>query len=291
MAQTNIIDVRDEQPRYSTNITEYKYSRKSPGSAVQRDVVGVYRLPLPVSIPDDRYSADTNDFNLAEVGTTLDILREGSVGQSIGELIGIAGTATVVGTGLATAISTLVGKSKKSTDAASGALDRAGAILGSAAVALPFVGAYGGVVRNPHTALLFNKMNLRDFNLTFKISPRNQQQSREVDFLIKRLKVAMHPSYNDTFGRYALDYPSLFRVEFNPLPYEGYPKIDFSFMTSFDVSISEQGNVMYRDGYPAFFTIKMNLKEIDMKTRESFGVGGQQQITTSGLSQFEQQVT
>lgn len=259
-------DVRDEQPRYSTKITEYKYSRQAPGSRTQRNVIGIYNLPLPAAIPEDHYSAVTSDFNLGEIGSAIDTMREGFAGRSLGEQLATAGAGSIVGAGIASAVATAMGRRGGVTDA----VDRVSGLTVAAAAALPYVGAYGGVTRNPHTALLFQGMQLRTFTLDFRISPRDQGKSRELDALIKRMKISMHPSYNSTFNLFALDYPSLFKVEFVSLPHEGYPKIDFSFVTDINVSTSQQGNVMYRDGYPAFVNLRIQLKEIDMKTRESF---------------------
>lgn len=259
-------DVRDEQPRYSTKITEYKYSRQAPGSRTQRNVIGIYNLPLPAAIPEDHFSAVTQDFDLIEIGSAIDTIGEGFAGRSVAEQVLATGVAAGVGAGIASAIASAMGKRGGVTDA----VERVSGLAVAGAAALPYVGAYGGVTRNPHTALLFKGMQLRTFTLDFRISPRDQGKSREIDALIKRMKVAMHPSYNSTLNLFALDYPSLFKVEFVALPHEGYPKIDFSFITDINVSTSQQGNVMYRDGYPSFINLRLQLKEIDMKTRESF---------------------
>jgi hypothetical protein len=70
-----------------------------------------------------------------------------------------------------------------------------------------------GLARNPHTALLFNGVDLRNFTFNWRFSPRSQAQSQKLNTIINTIKRAMHP--NLTLGGFALDYPNLFTIEFN----------------------------------------------------------------------------
>ena len=166
-------------------------------------------------------------------------------------------------------LSKLTGVASRATDAALGA-----AVAGATAAA-PFVGAYQGVTRNPHTALIFDGMGLRQFNFTFRLAPRNESESIQLNNTLNMFKLRMHPSYNSTLNSYALDYPFLFTVDFVGFSknIEGIPRVGPSFLTNLSVSNSGQGNAFFKNGMPAIVDVQMAFKEIDMKTRETW-IGG-----------------
>ena len=53
-----------------------------------------------------------------------------------------------------------------------------------------------GVVRNPNVEVLFQSMELRTFDLTFKMSPFDDQDSLRIEAIIKIFKQAMLPQYS-----------------------------------------------------------------------------------------------
>jgi len=245
--------------KYKTRIESYEYRRERPGKAspTVRNQNIVF-FPLPMQMPDDHYSANVKDFDLAEIGTTIDTFRDFG-GSTLSEKIG----AVALTGGLAAA------SLSKLTGFASGATDKAAAALAGGAAALPFLGAYQGVARNPHTALIFDGMGLRQFNFTFRIAPRNEEESIQLNNTIRMLKLRMHPSYSNTLNSYALDYPFLFTVNFSGFEnIEGVPTVAPSFMTNLSVNNATQGNVFFKNGMPAIVDVQMSFKEIDMKTRE-----------------------
>ena len=56
-------------------------------------------------------------------------------------------------------------------------------------------GSISGVVRNPNVELLFQKMNLRTFDLTFKMAPYSKKDATNIMEIIKTFKKAMLPQY------------------------------------------------------------------------------------------------
>ena len=63
-----------------------------------------------------------------------------------------------------------------------------------------------GVARNPNVEVLFQSMELRTFDLTFKMSPFDDQDALRIEAIIKIFKQAMLPQYNlgegvSVFGR------------------------------------------------------------------------------------------
>ena len=57
-------------------------------------------------------------------------------------------------------------------------------------------GGISGVVKNPNVELLFQKMNLRTFDLTFKMSPYDAEETENIQRICQTFKKAMLPSYD-----------------------------------------------------------------------------------------------
>ncbi|CAB5221154.1 hypothetical protein UFOVP247_94 [uncultured Caudovirales phage] len=272
-----IYDYRDDKNGYCTRITEYEYYRPTPGSDAKRNPKNFYILPLPENLPNEHFSADIQGFDLGEIGSSVDVMGRGFSDASTVEKIATMATGAAGITAMMRAIGLKAGGSI--TDAAAGA----GA---AAAIALPFASAYGGSTRNPHTAMIFNKMQMRSFQLAFRLSPRNKEQSRRLDTILKMLKENMHPTYNQTGKGFVLDYPMLYTVSFAGLPFQGYPEIAFSFLGDMSISNSPQGTAFFRGGYPAFVDLGLTFSEIDMKTRESFTGGRTPTDAARGSERF-----
>ena len=67
-------------------------------------------------------------------------------------------------------------------------------------------GGISGVARNPNVEVLFQSMELRTFDLTFKMTPFDESDVQRMDGIIRIFKMAMLPQYNlgedvDVFGR------------------------------------------------------------------------------------------
>lgn len=87
-----------------------------------------------------------------------------------------------------------------------GAFDRAPAILGAKVISgvvnkitgesLSLDDVFGGtrgVILNPNTELLFGGIDLRNFNLSYKLVPRNSDEAKIIPNIIKQFKKAMLP--------------------------------------------------------------------------------------------------
>ena len=79
-------------------------------------------------------------------------------------------------------------------------------ITGDTISAGDLFGGISGVARNPNVEVLFQSMELRTFDLTFKMSPFDDQDALRIEAIIKIFKMAMLPQYNlgddvDVFGK------------------------------------------------------------------------------------------
>lgn len=246
----------NEQVKYFTRIREFKYERPDPSRATPNiQPQTMISLPLPTNLPGDAYQAIVREFNLAEIGSSLEVVRNGFSSASIAEQFGVFATGGIAASAIYAAIS-----GSKSV----------GDMMGASALLQPILGyggAYGGYSRNPRTAMIFENMGMRHFNLNFVISPRDEQQSRSLETALTLLRNQMHP---ELYNQFVLRYPSMFTVEFVNLNYIGVPKIDFSFLKGLTINASPQGQVFYKDGRPSIYEINMEFVEIDMRTRNYF---------------------
>lgn len=249
-----------DQVKYFTRIREFQYQRPNPQQAQPRiQPLAMLSLPLPVNMPGDAYNEIIREFNLGELGSSVDVVRGGFSSASIAEQ-----TETLL---------TMVGLGGVAYGAVASKKSFIGDILGltgAAATALDYIGAEFGKTRNPHTAMIFDMMGIRHFNLNFLLAPRDEQQSRSLDRMLFYIRSKMHPSFmrNNAF---VVNYPSMFTVEFQGLQNRmGIPRIDHSFLRSMNINASPQGQVYFKDGWPALIEVQMEFVELEAKTRDYF---------------------
>ena len=105
-----------------------------------------------------------------------------------------------------------INKLKKAGDTLDGALEKsmveaaasivsglANKITGDTISAGDLFGGISGVVRNPNVEVLFQNMELRTFDLTFKMAPFDDQDALRIESIINIFKKAMLPQY--TLGK------------------------------------------------------------------------------------------
>jgi hypothetical protein len=277
------INYLEDDAGFKTRINIYKYQRPRPGAKLLVTPQAYLTLPLPMQMPEDHYSMQIGQANLGEIGNATggnpssESLSQ--LEQTLKERLGTnstAGTAAAA-LGLAAAgaspmIADLTGALSLLKGNGGGAVAIA-ALQGAMQQASKTAQANLGVVRNPHTALLFNGVDLRTFTFTWKLSPRSQQQSFNLNKIINTIKRAMHP--NLTLAGFALDYPDLFTVEFENNK-EGIVELGYSFCSDFRINPTPSGQVFYKNGYPSIVEMSMTLKEFQIKTSENFSSAAQQ---------------
>jgi len=270
------INYLEDDTGVNTRINIYKYQRPRPNAPLLKVPITYLTLPLPIAMPNDHYSMQIGATDLGEIGN----LTGGRSGESMGQLtdtlterLGASSTAggiaAALGLGAVAAapaiadMAVVMGllKSNKGTTAAG--------LLGTSAAQQAQNNSLAnlGLARNPHTALLFNGVDLRNFTFNWRFSPRSQAQSQKLNTIINTIKRAMHP--NLTLGGFALDYPNLFTIEFNN-DKEGIITLGMSFCQSLEVNPTPSGHVYYRNGYPSIIEMSMTVKEFQIKTAEDF---------------------
>lgn len=258
----------NDQVKYFTQIKEYEYKRANPLEPTPIITPqAILSFPLPVNMPSDAYQSIVREFDGGEAMTGIDLLTRGLATSSVGER-GTAGSQTPT-------------TSEKLTAAALGAVGAYGVIKGTTGIGdllgltaglqpiLDLGGAYFGKARNPHTAMIFDRMGVRHFTLQYNVSPRDEAQSRTLDSMLFYMRSKMHPRFMPT-NKFVLEYPSMFSVKFIGLENMGVPTIDYSFLKGLSINATPQGQVYYKGGFPTILDITMEFVELDMKTREYF---------------------
>jgi hypothetical protein len=258
-AATNLNYLEDDTG-INTRINIFKYQRPRPNAKMLRVPISFMTLPLPVNMPSDHYSMNIGEQDLGFLGNATDIKDGADLGklrESLKEKLNVSG---VSGDVAALAVG-LLAAAPAVSDVLSGIKGLGG--LNASGVAQ----ATAGLVKNPHTALLFNNVQLRTFTFQWKLSPRSESQSKNLNSIINMLKRAMHPSFAG--GGFALEYPNLFTVEFNN-DKEGIVTVDYAFLQDFQINPTPSGQVYYKNGYPSIVEMSMTFKETRIKTTEDF---------------------
>ena len=167
---------------------------------------------------------------------------------------------------------------------------RSGALFGAAAVksattrlggdALSYDDIFGGIsggIMNPNTELLFGGVQMRNFQLNFKLVPRHGQEAIQVNEIVKQFKRAMLPTSQPGeimgFNRKAnnigvtlgfIGVPKLVRVSFmkGSNEHEGLPRYKMCALTSVDANYTPDGTyATYQDGQPVAIGLSLNFQE------------------------------
>ena len=144
-------------------------------------------------------------------------------------------------------------------------------------------GGIAGVVRNPNTELMFQKMKLRTFELNFKLIPYNINETNDIRRICQIFKRAMLPTYslegaqvlnqnketsaseNRAIEAAFIKIPKVVKVTFRrgDSVNEFLPKYKMCAITDVQVNYTPDGNyaVYGDDGAPVAVEIKINFME------------------------------
>jgi hypothetical protein len=169
-------------------------------------------------------------------------------------------------------------------------LDKAGPLAGAAALqtattklagdSLSYDDIFGGIsgaIFNPNTELLFGGVQLRNFQLNYKLVPRHSKESAEVNNIVTQFKRAMLPSTDPgrVFGFNQdgnnrgiklgfIGVPKLVKVSFMKGSGENsrLPRYKMCALTSVDVNYTPDGTyATYTDGQPVAVGLSLNFQE------------------------------
>ena len=154
------------------------------------------------------------------------------------------------------------------------------------ALGLPSVtnlfGAVTGQALNPFREVLFESMNFRQFQFTYKFMVENKAEAREVKSIIQLFKYYMHPGLSA--NKFFLEYPGEFHIKYHWVrpnqinPASGGLR---TFIHEFKPCFLEDVEVLYGgdqvsffpDGEPTEINLKLTFRENEILTQDSISEG------------------
>ena len=134
-------------------------------------------------------------------------------------------------------------------------------------------GSISGSILNPNTELLFNSVDMRNFQLNFKLVPRNGTEASTCNNIVKTFKKCTLPKRDpgEVFGFTGpsetagfIGVPNLCRVSFmkGSSEHDVLPRFKMCAVTQVDVNYTPDGAyATYADGQPVAMTLTLNFQE------------------------------
>ena len=250
---------RYDHPDFSTSFTVEGLT-DPPKSATLVD--GWIQLPMPSNIQDSNAvswgESKLNDLTAAGVaagGALMDIDFANLKGEKAKNL---KDKFEKIGTSLSIEnIQTLV-KTQLSAEAVN--------VLGGNVTLDQILARSSGQIVNQNNRLLFNGVTLREFNFSFKLTPRNEKDKVSITNIIRKLKIHMNASNNTADGRNLfIKTPGYFDLQYRKGP-DKHP-----FLPSFkecalkNMAVNYTGEnvyATYHDGTPISMIMDLTFQEL-----------------------------
>ena len=222
-------------------------------------------LPMPSNISDSNqvsYSDDSLDAVTAEVAGFAKGLMETEFGPKFAEQAGqkVMGFMNTIGQSTTPLKDIYLGNLAAS----------AAQIAGVGNITLNQILARGqNQILNPNMELLFNSPTIRNFKFSFKMTPRDESESREVKNIIRTFKKNMAPKDTDKFF---LTTPNIFKLEYLQTNNKEGGVNSHQFLHKFkqcaltDITVNYTGEniyATYADGTPVSIIMDLTFKELE----------------------------
>jgi hypothetical protein len=248
----NIDGVKGDVLQYPPNMGKYymsmkfrQYIRQAPQLQSSLRFDNAIILPVPRRL-EEEFNLNINSFAQGGYGALADVIQTTSSG---------AGTDYSPTQAIAFA---MMARSLKALE--SDAADSVSQYLGS--------------IPNPHMAALFQGIDLRKFQFEWTFSPRNVNESIEIQNIVLKLKQNSLPAFS-TLGTPILQYPLMCQIEMEPWHTDGADLITFkpALLESVKVNYSPNGIPSFFAGtnLPTFIQLSLNFVETTYFTSNDFG--------------------
>jgi len=237
------------------NFSKYDFGQGS-SPIVDKITESSICLPLPQNI--------TDSFNVRVVGTELGITGN-AVAQGAqvleDQLNGGAGGVSAILSSIQGSLTGMGAKAllRKALEKSDG-----GVIKGLEAAT--------GYADNPHLALTFDGVDLKQHNFSWQLAPQSAYESEMLRKIIHKFKQSILPTYKPGFGKTFFNFPNVVDVFFMGTE----PGYLYSFkrcmVNTFEVNYAGAGGLAFVEGgKPAVVNITANLMEMDIHTAEDYG--------------------
>jgi len=136
-----------------------------------------------------------------------------------------------------------------------------------------------GQATNPYMEVIFEKVGMRTFSYNFTFSPRNEDETQDVQRIIKMFRFHMLPEMQGANERF-LTLPSTFDIHYMyqmstdvALENNFYSKIATCVLNGVDVDYTPDGVKSFASGAPTQIKMGLNFMETEMLTKEHVSQG------------------
>ena len=138
-----------------------------------------------------------------------------------------------------------------------------------------------GQAENPYMEVIFKNLSLRTFEYSFQFAPRSEDETHDVQAIIKLFRYHMAPELKGNNHRY-LTLPSTFDIHYmfqdsptslQPQENSFYSKIATCVLESVSVDYSPGGVHSFADGAPTQINMTLNFKETELLTKDKINDG------------------
>jgi len=138
-----------------------------------------------------------------------------------------------------------------------------------------------GQAENPYMEVIFKNLSLREFEYSFQFAPRSEDETHDVQAIIKLFRYHMAPELKGNNHRY-LTLPSTFDIHYmfqdsptstQPQENSFYSKIATCVLETVSVDYSPGGVHSFADGAPTQINMTLNFKETELLTKDKINDG------------------
>ena len=268
------IPTEDSRAQYSSSNSNFSIKRSSDNyNSNNEKVIGTVLLPIPQSVVDNVGvkwgSAELNGFAAAGIAAGMAGIQSDSIAGGVNKLL----------KGGSNAVSQLFGEGGVSQDAASSFFaGQAANIFGANVNPQEIVTRTTGQVLNQNLELLFQGVELRQFNFSFTLTPRDVTESNTIKQIIRLFKQNMSGKKNgaNNAGGLFLSSPNIFKLCYKTGGRKhAYLNSFFPMaMKNVGVNYTNAGTyATYEDTTPINMKLDISLQEINPIYNEDYDTG------------------
>lgn len=255
---TSVSQFPSELPVHYAKITFVQYDRKNPNSSPTERIVGNIVLPVPSQLNDtSTFQYAGNEAGLLGLGANV----ANSPGGWKGAMDDLTNSAKATWDkfnkdGLTASAESLLASAPGFQDSQLGRL----------------IGQQTGKVLNPHLSTIFQGVALRSHQFSWRLSPRNQAETKAITAIDTMFKYHGHPKMSQ--NTFSLDYPNQLYISFYPESADFTYKVRKSVILGYTLNDAATGMPAWfsRTGAPTDYELTLALQEVDIVTRDELTV-------------------
>lgn len=140
-----------------------------------------------------------------------------------------------------------------------------------------------GLTPNPYLAVIFNNIDLRKHQFTYRFAPNSLKELETVKKIIQQFKISMLPGYLSGSADMTFTFPDTCEITFGPDKHRPY-RIKKCVLENMSVNYSPNGPAFFKTGDPVIVEISLSFQEIEPYTRKDEDPSSNIKVDTSPLN-------